>query len=186
MARIAVPDADGAKLMAILADAPPGAEIVLPTGTITLQAPLVFVRPLTLVGAGLDATRLECAGEGCVAAVTADVPVTIRGITFAHVGDARADVVRVDFGQVLLEACRLTGGRRGSADQDGGHGIVVREEARLDSTGCEIVRNDWHGIAFLGDGGGTARGNRCQDNRHGIVVAGSAVVELVGNTCHGN
>lgn len=186
MARIAVPVADGATLIATLADARPGAEIILPAGTVTLGAPLELDRPLTIVGAGLDATRLECAAEGWVVAVTADAVLTIRGITLAHVGEARADVVHVEAGHVLLEACRLTGARRGSTDSDGGHGIVVRGRARLDSTGCEIVGNDWHGVAFLGDDGGTARGNRCQDNRHGIAVGGSAEVELVGNTCHGN
>ena len=143
MARIAVPAADGATLRAILADAPPGSEIVLPAGTIPLGAPLVLDRPLTLVGAGMDATRLECAAEGLVVAVPGAVALTIRGVTLAHVGEARADVVRVDDGHLVLEACRLTGGRRGSADQDGGHGIVIRGRARLDSTGCEVVRNDW-------------------------------------------
>ena len=186
MARIVVPAPDGATLIATLADAPPGAEIVLPAGTITLDAPIELDRPLTLVGAGMDATRLECAAEGRVVAVTADVAVTMRGVTLAHVGEARADVVQVDAGRLILEACRLTGARRGPTDPDGGHGIVVRGNARLDSTGCEIVGNDWDGIAFVGDGGGTALRNRCQDNRHGIAVGGSAEVELVGNTCHGN
>ena len=91
MARIVVPAAESASVMATIAGAPPGAEIVLPTGTITLEAPLVIDRPLTLVGAGSEVTRLECAAEGCVAAVTADVVVTIRGMTLAHIGDACAD-----------------------------------------------------------------------------------------------
>ncbi|HZO24592.1 MAG TPA: right-handed parallel beta-helix repeat-containing protein [Chloroflexota bacterium] len=186
MARISVPAADGATLIATLADAPPGTEIILLAGTFVLGAPLELDRPLTLVGAGLDATRLECAANGTVAAVIADVSLSIRGVTIAHVGDARADVVRVDAGYLMLEACRLTGARRGSTDPDSGHGVVVRGRARLDSTRCQIVGNDWHGIAYLGDGSGTARENRCQDNRHGIAAGGSAEVELVGNICHGN
>ena len=186
MARIAVPAADGATLIATLAEAPPGAEIILPAGTFVLGAPLELDRPLTLVGAGLDATRLECAAEGWVAAVTADVSVTIRGVTLAHVGDAHADVMHVGSGYLVLEACRLTGARRGPAGQDGGHGIMVQGRARLDSTRCQIVGNEWHGIAYPEDGGGTARENRCQDNRHGIAVGGAAEVELIANTCHGN
>ena len=186
MARIAVPAADSATLLATLAEAPPGAEIVLPAGTFTLGAPLVLDRPMTITGAGSDATRLECAADGWVVAVTANGAVTLRGLALAHVGDARSDVVQVDTGHLLLEACRLTGGRRVSADSDGGHGVVVRGRARLDSSECEIVGNDWHGIAFLGDGGGTVRGSRCQDNRHGIAVGGSSEAAVIGNTCHGN
>lgn len=186
MARITVPAADGASLPMVLADAPPGAEVLLPAGTLTLAAPLELDRPVTLVGAGPEATRLECDAEGCVVAVTADVDVTIRGVTLAHVGDARADVARVEVGRLVVEACRLTGGRREAADPDGGHGVAARGRARLEIAACEIIRNDWDGVAFLGDGGGSARGNRCQDNRHGIAVGGSAEVELVGNTCHGN
>ena len=186
MARLVVPAPDSASLLTTLAGAQPGATIVLPAGTITLAEPLQVDRPVTLVGEGLDETRLECAAEGWVVAVTADVDVTIRGMTVAHVGEARADVARVEAGWLQVEACRLTGGRREPADAEGGHGVVVRGQARLDCTDCEVVRNAWHGIAYLGDGGGTARGNRCQDNRHGIAVGGSGEVELVGNTCHGN
>jgi parallel beta-helix repeat protein len=170
----------------------------------------VIDRPLSLVGAGVDATHVissvgdkvvQYNGKGCLAA---------REICFEHQGKDYADVVDVRHGEVYFQFCRytgavfdtrqrkggcglvLTGSARGTirdcvSDKNQLHGIVVASDAEPTLENNHCFANEGVGICYVGQASGIAKNNDCYNNgQNGIRVQGDAKPTLVLNKCGGN
>jgi len=89
-----------------------GGVIQLSQGTHMLRGPLEINRPVSILGEGVDATRVVCAGAGFVLRFAAEGRFTARGVCFEHVGSVPANVVEVDAADALVEQCSFQGGRQ--------------------------------------------------------------------------
>lgn len=206
-------EADGSGEFATLAEAveaaPVGAVLSLGAGTFSLEEPLVLPRSIRLLGAGPDQTEVVSSGEGYVLRYSGEGLFAAQGITFRHEGDAAADVVVVEGGEIALEDCHFTGASRGAGqaphtglrlagdttgvvencqavdNQD--TGILVQDQAQPTLRGNVCSRNDGVGIGYLNSSGGTASGNTCAENGlGGFVIAGEAQPLLEQNTSSNN
>jgi len=194
----------------LIARCPEGGTIRLGEGVFELEKPLEITKSMSLVGAGMDRTRVVCKGEGFVVKFSGPSRFTALGISFEHYGDKWANVVEVESGTVQIENCRFRGGKRDEENKRGGAGLWLHGAATGQVKGSHFVRNELHGIkvtdiadpqlegntcegnqqsgiAYFGSAGGTARNNVCQNNGYdGVGVNGQAAPTLEGNTCEGN
>jgi parallel beta-helix repeat protein len=186
-----------------------GTTIHLKAGIYRLKRPLVIDKPLTLIGEGMETTRIVCDGEECVVKFSGDGLFSARDIAFVHEGNRWADVVTADRGEVSFIRCLFTGGVWDEANKRGGdglwlfgmvggrieacqaigndlHGIDVSGQARPTLEGNTCRENKSCGIAYFGNSAGVARQNICIGNKCGIYVDGQAQPTLEGNTCREN
>jgi parallel beta-helix repeat protein len=205
-----VPDGSGdyPSLEAAVDAVPTGTTITLEPGIYRLAEPLDIHQPLRLVGAGMNQTKIVSEAEGYVILFSGDGPFIVENITFRHEGEAMADVVVVEGGEVAFTRCLFTGAvvmgeeeadRAGLrlaestsglvqdcvAERNERVGILVEEEAQvtLEANACS---DNGIGIGYGGDTSGVARQNRCTSNEIGIKVAGQAQPTLEGNVCSDN
>jgi parallel beta-helix repeat protein len=188
----------------------PGAVIYLKAGIYRLKHPLVIDKPLTLIGEGMETTRIVCDGEGCVVEFSGDGLFSARDLAFVHEGTKWGDAVRANKGEVQFYHCLFTGGVWDEVNQRGGGGLWLYGTARGDvrecvasgneGTGIQVSgeaqptlegntcrENKQDGIAYFGSASGTARNNLCTANKfHGIGVNEQAQPTLEGNTCREN
>jgi parallel beta-helix repeat protein len=187
-----------------------GETIRLAEGTHWLDQPLKITKPVSLVGAGRDITRVVCEKEGSVIEYSSQGRFAAWGISFQHTGQLPADVLVVTGGDVAIRECRFEGGIYDKDRRLGGNGLwlrgtvwgVVERCESLRNGGCGILLSDAaqptlegntcrengkSGIAYFGSAAGTARKNTCQKNAfHGIRVSEQARPTLEGNTCREN
>ncbi len=190
--------------------ADPGATIVLEPGTYELAEPLEVDKALHLVGAGMDETEIVSEAEGHVVRFSGDGLFAVRDITFRHLGNAVADAVVVQGGDVNFQRCgfsgsvtlveedewhaglRLQGNTTGvvqdcKAANNNGDGIWLEDQARLALEGNTCADNWGDGVYIEGEAQPTLEGNLCTGNgRSGISVLGQAQPTLERNTCTGN
>jgi hypothetical protein len=119
-ALVVAPDGSGnlRSLEEAVQQARPGAVIYLKAGIHRLKHPLVIDKPLTLIGEGMETTRIVCDGEGCVVEFSGDGLFSARDLAFVHEGTKWGDAVRANKGEVQFYRCLFTGGsgmRRTSA-----------------------------------------------------------------------
>jgi len=209
---VVVPAADGA-LEGAVRQARPGAILRLGAGTHRLDRPLRIDKALWLLGAGMEATRVVCDGEGYVLRYEAQGRLVACDLTVAHEGTTLANALEVAQGEADLEACAFTNAIQDEGDEGdpggNGNGLVVRGDA------CGVVRhcvaggnarngmrigdqgrvwleqNDCSGnlcgIAYFDESEGVARTNTCAVNiYHGIMVRDQARPALHRNTCKSN
>jgi len=154
------------QLRTLIADAAPGATIVIPRGTIELRGDpldgaggaLNLEKNVTLVGAGVDATILEGPGRDRVIAISANAVVNISGMTIA----------------------------RGVAADDYGGGI--HNNGSLNLSRAALIHNG-RGGGLANFGGATLTdvtidGNAAAGSGGGIYNAGTVMLERV--TISGN
>jgi parallel beta-helix repeat protein len=206
-------EADGSGEFATLAEAveaaPAGAALSLGVGTFRLEEPLDLPRSIQLLGTGPDQTEILSAAGEHVLRYSGEGLFAAQGITFRHEGDAAADVVVVEGGEIALENCRFTGASRGAGkaphaglrlagdttgvvencqavdNQD--TGILVQDQAQPTLRGNVCSGNAGVGIGYLNSSGGTASGNTCTENGlGGFVIAGQARPLLEQNTSSNN
>ncbi|MFC2037799.1 right-handed parallel beta-helix repeat-containing protein [Chloroflexota bacterium] len=206
-------EADGSGDLPTLADALAqseiGATITLGPGTYRLDRAITVGGSLHLVGAGRDRTEIIADVPDWVLGFRGDGPFTATGITFRHDGDAPADVVAVDSGEVRFQDCRFTGGVW-SEETGGGSGLSLGDSATGEVSGCESVANGLHGIllwdeaqvvlqnnvieqnddagiVYFGNTGGRVLQNEVAANaRYGIYVDDRAAPTLEGNILRDN
>ena len=150
--------APGEDLRDALARSPEGSIVRLEAGEHRLDASLVLLAGVEIVGAGRDATTVvSTAPDAAVLALT-DRTVRLRGLTIRHEGDSPASVVLGGPAASLsVEDARL-GGARVDAEGQGGAAILmfaVGAEAggrgtTLEVTGSEFVLNQAAGIVLSG------------------------------------
>jgi parallel beta-helix repeat protein len=187
-----------------------GATIYLKAGMHRLKRPLVIDKPLTLIGEGMETTRIVCDGEGCVVEFSGDGLFSARDLAFVHEGTKWGDAVRANKGEVQFYRCLFTGGVWDEANKRGGDGLWLYGTARGDVRECVASGNEGTGIRVSGEAQPTLEGNTCRENKgtgiaywdsaagtarqntcvgnekHGIYVGGQARPTLEGNTCREN
>ncbi len=188
---------------------PAGATIVLGPGSYRLERRLNILKPIHLVGSGMDQTEIVSAAEGYVIHFSGDGPFVVEDITFRHEGEAVADVVTVMGGEVTFTRCRFTGAARVEgegvdraglwlygdtvgvvqdcvAEQNNNTGIYASGQAQPKLEGNHCVNNTTAGIVYWGNAGGIASENACSGNSFGIVVGKESQPTLEGNNCSDN
>ncbi|MBN1921008.1 MAG: right-handed parallel beta-helix repeat-containing protein [Anaerolineae bacterium] len=200
---------DFTTLPAAIAAAAPNSQLNIAAGTYTLDAPLEIDKPLTLSGAGMEQTVIVSSSPEAVIRYTGEGTFEAHDIAFRHEGDAEADVVYVEQGEVLFEACAFTGAvssengtpRGGlhlsgtvtgrvenctAADNDL-DGFRLTEQAQVDLINNICRDNYQNGIGIRDNSGGEIRGNRCSGNvNNGISITGDAAPDIVENTLSAN
>jgi parallel beta-helix repeat protein len=164
-----------------------GTTIHLKAGIYRLKRPLVIDKPLTLIGEGMETTRIVCDGEECVVKFSGDGLFSARDIAFVHEGNRWANVVTADRGEVSFIRCLFTGGVWDEANKRGGDGLWLFGTVSGRIEACQAIGNDLHGIEVSGQARPTLEGNTCRENKEcGIGVSGQAQPTLEGNTCREN
>ena len=163
------------ELVAALAVVGSGSTIRLLPGDFVLSAPLVALRPVTLVGAGdgtvpgeAASTITSTAAEGALVVAT-DGDMVVRDLHLVHSGTTAASVILVAGGGYLFERVQVSGGVTESGA--GGYGIVLRPSTGpLTAAGETQVLRD---VVVSGSPAG------------GVVVAGSQEPTMTGVTVTG-
>ncbi|MDX2004311.1 MAG: right-handed parallel beta-helix repeat-containing protein [Meiothermus sp.] len=177
----------GGDLVAAIAKAPAGATLRIEAGVFTLTRGLVVDKPLTLIGAGRDQTRVRGDLADFVVSVNTSGRFSATGISFEHFGNKIANVVVVGGGQAVFERCRFSGANFNVESGQGGDGIWVRGGARVVLNSSEFLDNQLHGIDVSETAQVTATGNVVRGNRDaGIGFYDEARGLVSGNTVEAN
>lgn len=200
---------DFATLPEAVEAASPGSVLNIAAGTYTLAAPLEIDKPLTLSGAGMELTTIVSSSPEAVMRYTGEGRLEVRGITFRHEGDAEADVVYADRGEVLFDSCVFEGATsldngtpRGGLHLSGTaiglvqnctaannnlDGFRLTEQAQVDLVNNICRDNYQNGIGIRDTAGGEIRGNRCTGNvNNGISITGDAAPTITENYLSAN
>jgi len=196
-------------LEATIETVPAGSTLVLDTDTYRLSGPLTITKALKLVGAGMDQTTILSEAGGYGLRFVGPGPFAAENITFRHEGEASADVIVVQGGEISFSYCRFSGALR-AQEESARAGLRLLQHTSGEVRGCEAVENSsigiWladqaqvtlernlcndnelMGIAYQDDAGGLARQNACSGNKAaGIHVAGQAQPTLEDNRSLGN
>ncbi|NCC30584.1 MAG: hypothetical protein EOM24_01020 [Chloroflexia bacterium] len=190
-----------------VASAPSGAEIHLLAGVYQLAQSLRIDKPLTLRGAGMEATRIVGTSEGAVLHVQGKGLFRLTELSVVYQGTAPASAVDVTDRELEVQRCYFTGGvsdKRGS--KRGGGGLVLRGQAYGTVADCVCRLNQWGlaatdnvqlvlidnlcsanreaGIFYKDRAKGIAKRNLCIGNKvYGIYVSAEASPRLENNIC---
>lgn len=163
-----------------------GEVLRLQRGEYRLNRSLKVYKGLSLLGEGMEFTRLVFAGEGCVLEYAGDGNFSARGIAFIHEGEKWSNVVLASSGEVSFHDCRFTGGVLDGTSQRGGSGLLLCGTVRGCVERCQAIRNQLMGIKVSGQAQPLLRGNVCQGNNHGIYVTEQAQPTIESNICQDN
>jgi parallel beta-helix repeat protein len=141
-----------------------GETIRLAEGTHWLDQPLKITKPVSLVGAGRDITRVVCEKEGSVIEYSSQGRFAASGISFQHTGQLPADVLVVTGGDVAIRECRFEGGIYDKDRDLGGNGLWLRGTVWGVVERCESLRNGGCGIRLSDAARPTLEGNTCREN----------------------
>lgn len=165
-------------LPSALAAAPPDATVRLEPGTATLTEPLIFSRPVTLVGAGPASSRVVSSAEKFGFGFRSPF-VKVSDLSLAHVGTAPGDVVRVVGGTAELTNVEIRGAVAGQPAAFG-DGVLVLGTSKVRLTNCHLRENAARGLSVR-DAQASAHLIRCTVTRNGdaglLVLQGDCRVE---------
>ena len=138
-------------------------------------------KTLSLIGAGMEATKVIQERTNCVINYVGSGKFTAAGITFHLTGTESSTQTRyvaiIEAGEVLLKECRFKTGRNAA-------GLALRGHATGLVQGCECVGDDQSvGIEVGGRSTVTLQENRCQGNYMGLLYHENAGGLAVGNEC---
>ena len=198
---------DFPSLAAAVQNAPAGATISLGAGVYRLDQALEIDKSLSLVGQGVDQTEIVSSADEYTVHVNVKGAFSAEGITFRHEGDAFADAVEVEQGEVTFNNCRFSGGVINPDGKQRGSGLRLREAAGGIIQNCVAEENftgiwvlameitleknlstkNKAGIAFGADSKALARENQVLENQYnGFVVSTNSNPTLERNTSSGN
>ena len=178
-------DGDVRSLEEAIARCPEGGTIRLGEGTFKLEHPLEITTSLSLLGAGMDRTRVVCNREGFVVKFSGEGRFLAKGIMFQHSGETKANVVEVISGEATFEWCRFQGAVR--KDNSGGTGLWFHSVALGKVRKCQTVCNAQYGVAVTHLAKVDLEDNLCQDNREcGIMYTNAASGAVRNNSCRKN
>lgn len=182
--------------------------LILAPGTYRLMESLDIRQPLRLVGMGMDQTEIVSEAEGYVVRFSGDGPFTAEDLTFRHEGEAMADVVVVEGGEVDFARCRFTEavsvegeGLRGGlqlarsttglvqdcvAEGNKGVGILVEDRAQVTLVGNVCSDNEVAGIYIRDQAQPILEENSFSDNEIGIAYSDDAGGVARQNQCMDN
>lgn len=143
-------------LATALATLGPGSTIVLDAGEYHFNEPLVILRPIALVGAGRDDTRIVSSASDAAIVYLGEGELRLEDLAVAHEGRGPAAVVVVREGSYRMRGIRVAGGRA-TSEGAGGFGLVLRSTDPREATpgrrqleDTEVVDNGGGGIAVAG------------------------------------
>ena len=198
------------ELAKLVEAAPVGGVVALDATTYTLNGTLVISKPLTLVGAGMDQTVVVGSDGDRMIYLLGPARFGIEGITFRYAGDEVANVAVVSDGALTISDARFTGGVWSSDlgfggtglllwgtttgrvtesvfENNGLHGVELKDEANLELEDNRFERNGENGVAFFDASRGSVRHNISSNNGlHGISADNDAEVALEENICSEN
>ena len=199
---------DYATLEEAVAAVAPGGTITMGPGTYRLVYGLKVEKSFTLVGAGMDESEIVSGIEGHVVRVESGGALVAQDLAFRHDGTQVADVMMVQDGRVDFSRCRFTGAVyvEGEGNRAGIHflgsvsgavreseivdndntGILVDERAASVLEDNLLLDNTMVGIGYMGQAGGTARGNECSGSTIGVAVTVEASPTLEQNVFSAN
>ena len=176
-----------------IAAAAPGTTIRIGAGVSTLPGRVEIFKPVTIVGAGIDKTVIQCAARQRVFGIKLGdgQVVCLKGLTIEHVGAEPADVIVIVQGKIIIEQCVLRGGIPGTKPNDGfGNGLIAARTADAHLTGCSMIGNRGSGLSTRD--ATRISGDNCTfaDNaRSGIDISGTSAMFrsslFRGNRMHG-
>ena len=188
-ALVVAPDGSGdfRSLEEAVPKAQSGATLYLKAGAHRLAHPLTLDKPLTLIGEGIETTRIVCDGEKCVVSFSGDGLFSASDLAFVHEGARWGDAVRANRGEVRFYRCLFTGGVWDKANQRGGDGLWLYGTVRGHVEACQATGNRLMGIRVSEQAQPALEGNTCRENKDtGIAYFGSATGVARQNTCVGN
>jgi parallel beta-helix repeat protein len=193
-----------------VADAAPGAMILLAQGTYYLDSPLQIENSIALVGEGMENTLIiSDAGEEVIW-YNGSGKFFMDSVSVEYAGTEESDILYITGGKVFISNSRFAGGE--TADQvnwgtgafflgsssgtiinclfedNDFCGIDIEEEAECFISNSIFRDNGVMGINYYGEtGGGVASGNELFGNgSDGIQVQLNSHPVLIGNYCHDN
>lgn len=145
--------------------------IRLGAGTYKLTAPVVLLRPVTLIGAGADTTTITSDVSGVTLLTAIDGDVHLQDLAITHSGQQASVVVMIAGGGYDLRGVRIAGAR--GANGNGGFGLVLRpSEQPLDTRPTTQRLTD---VTLAdNDGGGLVVGGRQAPTIESVTVTGTA------------
>lgn len=157
------------QLVAAVATVGSGSTIRLTATTYDLDAALVLLRPVTLVGAGRDRTVLRSSASGAAVIAASDGDVELGDLAVEHIGDEPASVIVVNGGGHDLHDLAVRGGRADSQGV-GGYGIVLRPTpSMVGGASRQVVRDV---TVDDTDGGGVVVGSDAAPDLRAVTVTG--------------
>lgn len=143
-------------LATAVAEAEPGAVLVLRPGVYNLARGLLIGHNLTLNGAGSDKTEIiSRAPEYLLKVVGDDTDLHVTGLTLTHTGPGWADVMVLSAGKSTISDVKFTGALSNLEEQRadpsvpkrGGRGLVIAGKASSQLDSIVASDNDLFGIA---------------------------------------
>lgn len=148
-------------LAKVVADAPEGSTLRLAEGIYELEEGITIAKPLSILGAERDKTRVVSRFFG-VLNLNPVGKVVIQGLSLEWQGKRPADVIRISNGSYELRDCRVRG-IGGQSESDSGTGIYILSNGAGRIQNCEISENSRDGI-FLGRGSLTITDSTVRSN----------------------
>ena len=178
-----------------------GAVVTLAPGTYELEEPLLLLKPVTIVGGGIEETIVTSSAAGAAMAFIGDGRFVLEDLELRHEGEEPASVLLLTSGEVEVSDVRLGGGvadeqgstgfgavlggaggeRSGTrrldgveAVDNGSGGFVVVDGAAPTLVDVTARGNTPCGICYLGRAGGELRDSLFEENEVGVVLARTA------------
>jgi len=162
-----------------------GETILLEAGTYRLDETLEINKSISLIGSGMDETIILSSAAKAVLLFSGEGAFALEGITVQHEGDAPAQVVLVENGEIDFSNCRFTGSS-GAFDNPNA-GLMIRGNTTGTVEKCQVDNNVTAGIFLAGESNVVLDGNTCENNRGvGITFRENAGGEARNNNCTGN
>jgi len=206
------PDGGGGyeNLAEAVAGVPAGSAIRLEAGIYRLEQPLLIDKEISLIGSGMDLTKIISSAGDYVVRFDGAAPFRVYDITFSYEGTQLSDVVVVKSGEVLINNCRFVGARSSEEDEFYRAGLALLGETSGKVQNCEFLNNPYGigtetsaadvlfegnrlhhntfaGIKYFSGSGGIARNNEVYENGlSGIILVGEAAPLLENNKLHHN
>jgi parallel beta-helix repeat protein len=177
---------NGVDLAGSIQFAPAGTTLHLDPGIYIINQQLDLVKPIQMVGAGIDQTHVILQGTGITFRGNDIGIFSMSGIDIRYDGDKAADVIVVENGAIEFADCRIAGGNQDVSTLAGGRGLVLQGKSSGKISRCEITNNDAAGINISGQANPNILGNLIHQNGTGILINGSAMPIIENNTISEN
>lgn len=169
------------ELRQALAQISAGGEIVLQAGEYRFNQPIVIIKPLSLIGAGMEKTVLILTGDKFCIQYRGSGLFVMRNLAVRYEGTNIVDAVSINAGQVQIIGCAVSGAARVEG-KIGSAGISTYGSARVLVQDSLIFANEL-GIAVCDKSFASVQYTECQENTDGIVVFNEARADVRFSTC---
>lgn len=177
---------NGVDLAGSIQFAPAGTTLRLDPGIYIINQQLDLLKPIQVVGAGIELTHVILRGTGITFHGNESDTFSMSGIDIRYDGDKAADVIVINNGSIEFSDCRIAGGNQDVSTLAGGRGLVLQGKSSGKISRCEIANNDTVGIHISGQANPNILGNLIHQNGTGIIVNDSAMPTIENNTISEN